>query len=89
MYMPKTFQEIADERLGSFVTYDWAIPQPVFNDILRRTNRNPSGHIVWLYDNHAKIFGRPFGLTLLGSILMRICNYPEEELWVDVPKPKK
>jgi len=72
----KTFGQIAEQRLKD-QTFDWAIPQPVFNKISDITNQNPSGHVVWLYDKQASVFGRPFGLTLLGDILLRISGLIE------------
>ena len=68
----KTFQEIADNRLGKEAVYDWAIPQPIYNEIVEKTNINPGGHVVWLYDKKARVFGRPFGITLLGGIILTI-----------------
>ena len=32
-------------------------------DCILGTGMNPSGHVVWLYDSRAPVFGRPFGLT--------------------------
>ncbi len=69
-----TFGEIAEKRLKG-KTFDFAIPNDVFNEILDTTGINPSGNIVWLYDEQAKIFGRPFGLTLLGYQLLKIMKW--------------
>ena len=68
-----TFQELADSRLKD-KTYDWAIPQLWFNFALKVSNNNPSGHVVWLYDEQARIGGRPFGLTLLGWMIIRMVD---------------
>ena len=63
--MPKTetFQDIADRILGLDANYDWAMPQEWFDEASDLTGMNPSGHVVWLYDSRAPVFGRPFGLT--------------------------
>jgi hypothetical protein len=71
---PKSFQQIADERLPKGSVYDWAIPQPVYDEMTNYSNLNPAGHIVWLYDNKAATFGRPFSITLLGGIILKIYN---------------
>jgi len=69
-----TFQEIADMRLGKAAVFDWAIPQEIFKQMLQKTHLNPNGHVVWLYDEKARIFGRPFGITLLGWVILGICG---------------
>lgn len=73
-----TFGDLAQERTkglqrrGEDASYDYALPQSWFNDVSDVTKQNPSGHIVWLYDDLAPSFGRPFAVTLKGWILLRI-----------------
>ena len=69
-----TFQEIAEKSLGKDAVYDWAMPQEWFNSVLDTTGINPSGHIVWLYEGNGikTVFGLPFGITLLGWIILTI-----------------
>ena len=71
---PKTFQQIADERLPAGAVYDWAIPQSIYNQMANISGCNPAGHIVWLYDEQAKNFGRPFSITQLGWIILQMYN---------------
>ena len=54
------------------ICYDWAMPQEWFNDVLETTNLNPAGHVVWLYDKRAGIFGRPYAIDMLGWIIRRV-----------------
>lgn len=71
-----TFQQLADQRIPDAV-YDWAVPQEWFNLVLDRINRNPTGHVVWLYPP-GSICGRPFGITLLGGIICRLMDIHNE-----------
>ena len=66
-----TFQQIADEVLGKDAIYDWAMPQEWFNKASKLTGHNPSGHVVWLYDEQARVFGRPYGLTDMGQWIVK------------------
>ena len=65
-----TFGKLAEKILGD-KTYDFAIPQSIFNEYLEVSNQNPSGHIVWLYDEQSRC-GRPYSLTMTGWIILRL-----------------
>ena len=68
-----TFGEIARrlEEKGKLKVYDFALPQPWFNDVLDKVGVNPAGHIVWCYDKR-RICGEPFSITLLGHQILKI-----------------
>lgn len=74
---PKTFGQIwADlEKKGVLGTYDSALPQPWFEEVLHYTGVNPIGHIVWSYDKKAPAFGRPFSVTLKGWQLLQMMKH--------------
>ena len=55
-------------------TYDLALPQPWVNNMLKDTGINTPGEVVWLYDEQASTFGRPYAITLLGWIALRLFN---------------
>ena len=73
----KTFGEIASnlEDKGILGTYDWAMPQPWFMEVIEFTGVNPSGHIVWSYDKESPAFGRPFPITLMGWQLLQMMDH--------------
>jgi len=53
------------------VTYDAALPQPLFNEISQRTGQNPFGLIVMLYQD-GDSFGCPCAVTPEGAALMSL-----------------
>lgn len=66
-------------RLGlSDASFDWGLPQEWWQEMLDITEQNPAGHIVWLYDEQASVFGRPYPITLLGWQLMRIFEMAQQ-----------
>jgi hypothetical protein len=50
--------------------YDYALPQPWAEKVLKRTDVWPCGHFVWLYDEVARIFGRPYPMDEVGDRLI-------------------
>ena len=53
-------------------TFDYALPLHWVYDTQSFTNINPIPHFVWLYDKTAKIFGRPYPLTIAGWIILKM-----------------
>jgi hypothetical protein len=47
-------------------TYDTALPQDWVDHVILTTKLNPFSHFVWLYDEKAHLFGRPFPLDGIG-----------------------
>ena len=64
--MDKTVKERAAE-LG-LTTYDTALPQDWFDDVIRMCDHNPGDHIVWSYDD--SLMGEPVALTLCGESIV-------------------
>jgi hypothetical protein len=60
--------ELNDKYRGH---YDTALPQQWVDQVSSRTTINPVGHFVWLYDEVAKIFGRPYPLSDEGEGLIK------------------
>ncbi len=58
----ETGEERAKRVLGD-ATFDWAMPQDWAVEFNKATKFSPSGQIVWLYDDHGRMFGRPYPLT--------------------------
>jgi hypothetical protein len=54
-------------------TFDYAYPVDWAVDVIQKTGMNVHG-IVWLYDEQASIFGRPYAVTLYGWIVLRLYN---------------
>jgi hypothetical protein len=61
----------AIERLGiADQTFDWAIPMQWADRMIDEvgiTYQDIYSHFVWMYDEQASIFGRPFPLTTKGN----------------------
>jgi hypothetical protein len=55
-------------------TYDYAVPQPWFDDVIDRTGVNPCGCFVWLYDGKYKTFGRPYPINVRGWVICKMLN---------------
>ena len=67
--------EIKNERLKYLRQhfsghYDTALPQQWSEDFRKRTGLWPVGHMVWLYDEESRIFGRPYALTWTGQVAL-------------------
>ena len=73
--MPQTFADLARDQLGPDAVFDWAMPQKWFDEAIRRTDLSPNGHVVWLYDKQARIFGRPYGLTDQGRQIVEAMQH--------------
>jgi hypothetical protein len=56
---------------GLNIAFDFAVPQPWAEDVFNRSGLWPNG-VVWLYDGHAPFFGRPYAITMLGWITMKL-----------------
>jgi len=67
-----TNQSIADRVLGKDANFDWAMPQEWFDKASNISGHNPSGHVVWLYDRIAPVFGRPYGIDQIGRIICEL-----------------
>jgi hypothetical protein len=56
-------------------TYDYALPQ-TWVDMVHNDYNIPYrviiDNFVWLYDEKAKVFGKPFPLTIAGRIVCKI-----------------
>ena len=63
------FEKIAKKALGDS-TFDWAIPQSIYDENYEVSGHNPNGHIVWSYENNH--WGEPYSLTMLGWIILRL-----------------
>jgi len=61
-----------DEKEG--FSYDFALPQPWWNDFFDKVGRPPWG-IVWAYDKKSSIFGEPYALNMYAWIMLGIYNY--------------
>ena len=62
--MGKTKGDLAKELIPEGVTFDYALPEPWCDDLRKKTGiTNIAYHFVWMYDEKAKVFGRPFPLT--------------------------
>lgn len=60
-------------KLGlSNKTFDYALPQPWVDRVYEETGIVPVPHFVWLYDEKAKIFGRPYALTATGWVVLKM-----------------
>ena len=57
------------ELNSSKLNYDYAIPQDVFEDIAKKTGKNPSGHVVWIYPD-GTIFGGPTPVSQEGAEIL-------------------
>ena len=66
------------EQAGKLKTYDWAMPQDWFDEVLIVTKINPSGHIVWCYDN--SLCGFPYAIDMLGYIILNTFNLHEKRM---------
>lgn len=77
-------------RLGlSDASFDWGLPQEWWANVIEKTGQNPSGHIVWLYDDEAPVFGRPFSLTLRGWQLLQITKLADESKRIPIRRTIK
>jgi len=71
------------ERMGlEKETFDYALPQPWVNEVRKHVpielKDEVAWHFVWLYDEKAKVFGRPCSLSVKGNtILCAILARPE------------
>ena len=61
----------AVESLNLKATFDYAVPQQWWDDVYKKTGMGVSG-VVWLYDDEAPIFGRPYSVTLYGWMVLRM-----------------
>ena len=68
-----TVREAAEAKLPSDMarSFDCALPQEWINRMQTRLGTSPCGHFVWLYDDAAPIFGRPFPVTAAGEFLLK------------------
>ena len=74
----KTFGELAQEKLGD-ASYDFAVPQDWAFMIEVKTGIYPVSHVVWLYDEKARVFGRPYPLTYKGFMALHLAGQLERE----------
>jgi hypothetical protein len=88
--MNKNLTKIEACEVLGLVTYDVAIPQSFFDQLLSLApDEHPLGHFVWCYDE-AKLFGAPRPLTPRGIELLTKYNevyktqYPTNVRVIDV-----
>ena len=57
----KTVYELARETIPQEIGFDCALPQPWVDD-MSKLGVDARGHFVWIYDEPAGLWGRPFYL---------------------------
>ena len=72
-----TKQDAVLMLLGEGAAVDYAVPQPWADGVRDRTGIDPCGFTVWLYDEQAGIFGRPYPLTCQGARVLG--QYQDQE----------
>ena len=49
--------------------FDYALPQPWCDEVKEITGIYPVDHFIWLYDEKAPMFGRPYPLDMTGWVI--------------------
>ena len=57
------------QRTYPAFTYDTALPQDWYDEATNLTGINPSGHIVWAYEDGA-VFGSAFAVDAIGELIL-------------------
>lgn len=55
-------------------TFDYALPQSWCETVEEHTGIWPVPHFVWLYDEKAASFGRPYPLTATGWVVLKMLH---------------
>lgn len=67
-------KKLGIEKLPGYRAHDYALPHPWCEDVLEKTGHWPPDVMIWLYDEKAPIFGRPYPLNILGWVILRMIN---------------
>ena len=59
------------ESLNIKDPFDYAVPQDWANAVYDKVKLFPTG-IIWLYDKQARIFGRPYPITMSGWWILKL-----------------
>lgn len=69
-----TKQDVIKELRLEGVTFDWALPQNWVNEVAHhlpeRLKNEIGGNFVWIYDEKARIFGRPYSISFDGNEIL-------------------
>jgi len=57
------------QRTYPAFTYDTALPQDWYDEATNLTGINPSGHIVWAYED-GSIFGTAYPVDVIGELVL-------------------